>query len=91
MTRSDALVLSESLRDEDVSRAWLVWSGAAETALANAYQFAGGPVPARVVPRLGLSDLVGMRFGRLEVMLLMLMMLLMSLCIETLLLLPCLI
>ena len=25
----------------------MIWSGAAETALADAYQFAGGPVPFR--------------------------------------------
>ena len=31
----------------DVSRAWLVWSAAAEAALADAYRFAGGPVPIR--------------------------------------------
>ena len=46
MARSDALVLDESLRVGDVSRTWLVWSGAAETALADAYQFAGVPIPA---------------------------------------------
>ena len=44
MSRRDALQLDGSLRDDDVSRAWLVWSGAAETALADAYQFAGSPV-----------------------------------------------
>ena len=33
--------LSESLDADDVSSAWLVWSGAAETALADAYQFSG--------------------------------------------------
>ena len=47
MARHDALLLDESLRGADVSRAWLVWSGAAETALTDAYQCAGGPVPAR--------------------------------------------
>ena len=31
----------------DISQAWLVWSGAAETALADAYRFSGGPVPNR--------------------------------------------
>ena len=31
----------------DVSQAWLVWFGAAETALDDAYGFAGGPVPVR--------------------------------------------
>ena len=36
MTGSDALLLDESLRVTDVSRAWLVWSGAAETWLADA-------------------------------------------------------
>ena len=29
------------------SRAWLVWSGAAEAALADAYWFSGGPIPYR--------------------------------------------
>ena len=47
MSRQDALLLDDSLRDDDVSRAWLVWSGPAETALADAYQFAGGLVPAK--------------------------------------------
>ena len=28
-------------------RAWLVWSGAAEAALADAYRFSGGPLPSR--------------------------------------------
>ena len=47
MTRFDALLLDDSLRIHDVSAAWMVWSGAAETAVADAYQFAGGPVPFR--------------------------------------------
>ena len=47
MARSGALLLGESLRANNVSRVWLVWSGAAETALADAYRFAGGPVPVR--------------------------------------------
>ena len=47
MARPDALVLDESLRVNDLSRAWLVWSGAAEAALTDACRFAGGPVPAR--------------------------------------------
>ena len=42
MAQADALLLDESLRVGDVSRAWLVWSGAAETALDDAYRFAGG-------------------------------------------------
>ena len=44
-SRQDALLLDEALRDDDVSSAWLVWSGAAEAALADAYQFAGGSCP----------------------------------------------
>ena len=36
MSRQDALQLDESLDAGDVSRAWLVWSGAAEAALADA-------------------------------------------------------
>ena len=47
MSRQDALQLGESLDASDVSRAWLVWSGAAETALVDAYQFSGGPIPTR--------------------------------------------
>ena len=43
MSWQDALLLSESLDAGDVSQAWLVWSGAAETALADAYRFSGGP------------------------------------------------
>ena len=40
----DALLLDDALRRDDVSDAWMVWSGAAETALADAFCFAGGPV-----------------------------------------------
>ena len=47
MSRQDALHLDEFLDADDVSRAWLVWSGAAEVALADAFRFSGGPVPAR--------------------------------------------
>ena len=47
MAGDDALNVDEALRDEDVSRACDVWSSAAEAALADAYQFAGGPVPDR--------------------------------------------
>ena len=47
LSRHDAIQLDESLAADEVSRAWLVWSGAAETALADAYQFCGGPLPAR--------------------------------------------
>ena len=42
MSRQDALQLEESLDAGDVSRVWLVWSGAAETAIVDAYQFSGG-------------------------------------------------
>ena len=37
--------LDDSLANGDVSSAWLVWSSAVEAALADAYRFAGGPVP----------------------------------------------
>ena len=47
LSRQDALQLDESLDAGDVSRAWLVWSGAAETALVDACQFSGGPTPDR--------------------------------------------
>ena len=85
----DALQLDESLAAGDVSRAWLLWSGAVETALVDAYQFSRGPLPSRVlflaggVLRFGLSGLVVTRFGRFVVMLLMPMMLLMFSCIVT--------
>ena len=45
MAQNDALLLDESLRAGDVSLAWMVWSDAVETALADAYRFAGGLVP----------------------------------------------
>ena len=47
MSRQDALLLDESLDAGDVSRAWLVWSRAAEAALADAFRFSGGPLPSR--------------------------------------------
>ena len=47
MSRQDALQLYESFNAGDVSRAWLVWSGAAETAPVDAYQFCAGPIPNR--------------------------------------------
>ena len=47
MSHQDALQLDESLDAGDVSRAWLVWSGAAEAALVDAYRFSGGPLPGR--------------------------------------------
>ena len=45
MSRRDASLLDESLELVDVSLAWAVWSRAAEAALADAYQFSGGPLP----------------------------------------------
>ena len=86
MSRHDALQLDEVLGGDDVSRAWLVWSGAAETALVDAYQFSGRSC---TMQRLGSwagdcfvqgCQAWWTRFGRLAVMLLMLMMLPMSLC-----------
>ena len=47
MSRQDASRLDDSLDSGDVSRAWLVRSGAAEAALADAYRFSGGPIPSR--------------------------------------------
>ena len=94
MSRQDALHLDESLDAGDVSRAWLVWSRAAETALADAYQFCGVLFRAEVwflggrVLCSGLSSLVVTRFARLLVMLLMPMMLLMFSCTAILLLPP---
>ena len=41
MSRQDALLLGESLDAGDVTQAWLIWSRAAETALAGAYCFSG--------------------------------------------------
>ena len=36
-----------SLDQDDVSLAWSVWSRAAESALADAFRFSGGPLPCR--------------------------------------------
>ena len=47
MSRQDASLLDESLGWDDVSLAWSVWSRAAESALADAFQFSGGPLPSR--------------------------------------------
>ena len=47
MSRRDALLLDESLGLDDVSMAWTVWSSAAESALADAYRFSGGPLSPR--------------------------------------------
>ena len=40
-------LLDDSVGAGDVSRAWLVWSGAVESALADAYRFSGCPLPSR--------------------------------------------
>ena len=45
MSRRDASLLDDSLDQDDVSLAWSVWSRAAESALADAFQFSGGPLP----------------------------------------------
>ena len=45
MSRQDAFLLNESSDVGDVSQAWLVWSRAPETALADAHCFSGGPAP----------------------------------------------
>ena len=45
MSRQDASLLDESLGRDDVSLAWTVWSRAAESALADAFRFSGGPLP----------------------------------------------
>ena len=47
MSRRDASLLDESLGRDDVSLALSVWSRAAESALADAFQFSGGPLPSR--------------------------------------------
>ena len=47
MSRDDALNLDDSLANGDFSLAWMIWSSAVEAALADAYRFAGGPVPNR--------------------------------------------
>ena len=47
MSRQDASLLDESLGRDDVSLAWAVWSWAAESALADAFRFSGGPLPSR--------------------------------------------
>ena len=47
MSRQDAILLNEFLDAGEVSLAWLVWSRAAEAALADAFRFSGGPLPSR--------------------------------------------
>ena len=43
----NASLLDESLASDDVSLAWVVWSRAAESALADAFRFSGGPLPSK--------------------------------------------
>ena len=45
MSQREAFLLDECLDAGDVSRAWSVWSHAAESALVDAYSLAGGPRP----------------------------------------------
>ena len=47
LSRQDALHLHESRDAGDVSCSWLVWSGAAEAELADAYRFSGWPLHSR--------------------------------------------
>ena len=47
MSRADCDGLASALLNDDVSSAWAVWSSAAESALADACCFSGGPVPSR--------------------------------------------
>ena len=68
MSRQDALLLSESLDIGDVSQAWLVWSRASETALADAYCFSGGPAPCHgLVLGRGLARFRRVRLGGYKV------------------------
>ena len=68
MSRQDALLLSESLGIGDVSQAWLVWCRAAETALADAYCFSGGPAPCHgLVLGRGLARFRRVRLGGYKV------------------------
>ena len=62
MSREDAFNLDEALLNGDVSGAWMVWSTAAEKALADSFQLAGGPVPRRQrwISLIGLGACFGM-------------------------------
>ena len=95
MSHRDASLLDESLDRDDVSLAWAVWSQAAESALADAFRFSGGPVPSTgsILGR-GLLYFVGFSlvvqgFAELVLMLLMFLMLLIFSYIVTFLLLLC--
>ena len=96
MSRRDASLLDESLGLDDVSLAWTVWSRAAESALADAFQFSGVPLPSgglilgRVLLCFVGFSLVVLGFAEPGPMLLMLLMQQMFSCIVTFLLLLCL-
>ena len=65
---SDDARLTRSLLDGDVSSAWAVWSSAAESALADACCFSGGPIPSRcLVLGRGTARLRVVRLGGLKV------------------------
>ena len=64
MSWEDAFNLDEALLNGDVSSAWMVRSTAAEKALADAFRFAGGPVPARgLVLGRGMARMRTVRIG----------------------------
>ena len=64
MSLQDAQCLSESLDADDVSSAWLVWSRAAEAALADSCRFSGGLIPNRsLVLRRGCASFRVVRLG----------------------------
>ena len=64
MAVPEALWRDDASRLEDVSDAWMVWSGEAMTALADACCFAGGPVPDRgLVPGRGVAQFRVVRLG----------------------------
>ena len=68
MSQQDAFLLNESLDVGDVSQAWLVWSRAVETALAEAYCFSGGPAPCQgLVLGRGLARFRHVRLGGYKV------------------------
>ena len=60
----DALQLDESLGAGDGSRAWLVWSGAAGSALLMLISLVVDPFLVGEVLRFGSSDLVVTGFGK---------------------------
>ena len=68
MSWNDAFCLDGASDCGDVSLAWMIWSSAIEAALADAYRFAGGPVPDRgLVLGRGVFRLRTVRLGGPEV------------------------